>query len=88
MADLRILRDIPTDLIDDAAQLLVEAFGLKLENELRARSAEQALRLVAGSMAPDLGLVALDSQDEVVGVLGDRGAWPPVLQSELSQADA
>jgi ribosomal protein S18 acetylase RimI-like enzyme len=57
-------------LIDEAARLLVEAFGLKLEHELRARSAEQAHRLVAGSMAPDLGLVALDPQDGVVGVLG------------------
>ena len=70
MADLRILRGIPTDLTHEAARLLVEAFGLKLENELRARSAEQVHRLVVGSMAPDLGLVALDSQDDVVGVLG------------------
>jgi ribosomal protein S18 acetylase RimI-like enzyme len=57
-------------MVDDAARLIVDAFALKLEHEMRARTPEQARRLVAGGMDPDLGLVAVDPRAGVVGVLG------------------
>jgi ribosomal protein S18 acetylase RimI-like enzyme len=70
MAGLRIVRGIPTEMADQAARLLVDAFALKFEHEVRARTPEQARRLMAAGMAPGLGLVALDARREVVSVLG------------------
>jgi ribosomal protein S18 acetylase RimI-like enzyme len=70
VTDRRILRGIPPELIDEAAQLLVEAFALKVEHELRPRTPEQARRLVAGSIDPSLGWVALDREGAVAGVIG------------------
>ena len=66
----RILRGIPPELAGQATHVLVEAFPLKIEHELRARTPEQGRRLLAASMRPDLGWLALDEAGDVVGVLG------------------
>ena len=70
MADPRILRGIPSELIDEVVRLFMDAFALKVEHELRTHNSEQACRLIAGSLAPDLGWVALDDENTVVGVVG------------------
>ena len=70
MAPVRILRGIPSKLTEETAQLLIEAFPLKIAHELRARTPEQARRLLAASMTSDLGWLALDEGGAVVGVLG------------------
>jgi hypothetical protein len=38
--------------------LLVDSFAQKVQHELRPRTPEQALRLVAGSVDPELGWIA------------------------------
>jgi ribosomal protein S18 acetylase RimI-like enzyme len=68
--DPSIRQGIPSELIDEAARLLMEAFAMKVEHELRPRMPDQALRLIAGSMDPSLGWVALDRENGVVGVIG------------------
>ena len=70
MADPRILRGISSELIDEVARLFMDAFALKVAHELRPRTPEQAHRLIAGSLAPDLGWVALDDENGVVGIVG------------------
>ncbi len=57
-------------MVPDVAELLVDAFALKVEHELRPRTPEQALRLVAGSIDPELGWVALDEEGALAGVVG------------------
>ncbi len=70
MESPRVLRGIPPELVPEVAGLLVEAFALKVEHELRPRTPEQARRLVARSIVPDLGWVAVGQEDAVLGVAG------------------
>lgn len=70
MENPRLLRGIPAEMVSDAAELLLETFSLKLNHELRPRTREQALRLVAGSIDPELGWVVLDGEGAVAGVAG------------------
>ncbi len=70
MGSPRLLRGIPSEMVSDAAELLLEAFTLKVKHELRPRTPEQAFRLVAGSIDPELGWVALDEEGALAGVAG------------------
>jgi ribosomal protein S18 acetylase RimI-like enzyme len=70
VASVRVVEGIASELTEQAAQLLIEAFPLKIAHELRARTPEQARRLLAASMTSDLGWLALDEAGAVAGVLG------------------
>jgi len=67
---MRILRGIPPELVAETAALLVDAFDQKVQHELRPRTPEQARRLAARSLTPDLGWVALAEDGIVLGVIG------------------
>ncbi|MDZ4179334.1 MAG: GNAT family N-acetyltransferase [Coriobacteriia bacterium] len=70
MGGPRLLRGIPPEMVSDAAELLAESFALKVQHELRPRTPQQAVRLVAGSINEDLGWVALDMGGALVGIAG------------------
>lgn len=65
-----VRRGIPRDLVPDVAGLLVQAFPLKVQHELRPRTPEQAKRLIAESIDRDLGWFACDRAGAVAGVVG------------------
>jgi GNAT superfamily N-acetyltransferase len=70
MEGLRVLKGIPPERMSEVAGLLCEAFALKVEHELRPASPEQARRIIAGSIRPDLGWIALGENGEALGVAG------------------
>ncbi len=70
MKSIRIVHGIRPELVEEVACLLVEAFGRKIEHELRPRSPEQAQRLVVGSLAAELRWVTLDESGTVVAAAG------------------
>ena len=70
LENIRIVHGIRPELVDEVARLLVEAFARKYEYQLRPRSPEQTQRLVAGSLAAELGWVALDESGTVVAAAG------------------
>ena len=65
-----IRRGIPHDLLPAAAGLLLDAFPLKVRDELRPRSDEQALAIIARSVDPECAWVALDDSGALLGVIG------------------
>jgi ribosomal protein S18 acetylase RimI-like enzyme len=67
---LTIVRGMSPGALDDAVDLLLEAFALKLEHDLRPKTPEQAHRLIAEGIAPELGWVALDERGALLGVAG------------------
>jgi len=66
----RITRGIPTDRLDETAALLYDAFEQKLVHGIRPDSAEQGRRIIARSLTPELGWVALAEDGRVLGVAG------------------
>ncbi len=66
----RIVRGIPPELVDATAELLYEAFEQKIAHELRPDTPEQALRLIARSLDPTLGWMAVDESGSLLGVAG------------------
>ncbi len=70
MQGVRISKGMPPDLTEQVAALLVEAFGQKYAFNLRPRSSEQAERLIAHGLAPDLAWIALDDTRAVIGMVG------------------
>lgn len=67
---VRITRGIPADRLEETAALLYEAFEQKLVHGIRPDSAEQGRRIVARSLTPELGWVALAEDGQVLGVAG------------------
>lgn len=67
---LTIVRGMSRGALVEATDLLLEAFALKLEHDLRPKTPEQARRLIAESIAPELGWVALDERGALLGVAG------------------
>jgi ribosomal protein S18 acetylase RimI-like enzyme len=66
----RIVRGIPPERLDEAASLLFDAFDQKIRNELKPHSPEQARRIIARSLTPELGWLALAADGAVLGVTG------------------
>jgi ribosomal protein S18 acetylase RimI-like enzyme len=67
---VRIVKGIPSERLDEAAGLLFDAFDQKIRNELKPRSPEQARRIIARSLTPELGWLALSGDGTVLGVTG------------------
>jgi ribosomal protein S18 acetylase RimI-like enzyme len=67
---VRIMRGIPHEHLDEAAGLLLEAFDQKIRHELKPRSPEQARRIIARSLTPELGWLARAGDGAVLGVTG------------------
>lgn len=65
-----INRGIPHERLDEAAGLLFEAFDQKIRHELKPRSNEQARRIIARSLTPELGWLAVADDGTVLGVTG------------------
>jgi ribosomal protein S18 acetylase RimI-like enzyme len=57
-----IVRGIPDGLLQEAAELLREAFAEKVAHELRPRDDAQAVRVIAACIEPSRALVALDDR--------------------------
>ena len=66
----RIVKGIPPERLDEAAVLLFDAFDQKIRHELKPRSPEQAHRIIARSLTPELGWLALAVDGTVLGVTG------------------
>lgn len=67
---MQIVKGIPAALVPEAVELLLEAFPLKVEHELRPRSPEQARRVLSAQIVPELGWMALSSGGAAVGLAG------------------
>ena len=67
---IRIVQGIPAGQLDEAARVLVDAFEQKVVHELRPSSPEQAHRIIAASLDPGLGWVALGDDGSVLGIAG------------------
>lgn len=70
MEGLRVLKGIRPEQVPEVAALLVRAFSLKVQHELRPRTLEQARQIIVRSIVPDRGWVAVDEKGMVVGVVG------------------
>lgn len=70
MDDLRVSRGISPETTDAVARLLLAAFPLKVRHELAPSTPEQGCRLIAASIEPSLGWVALGGGGITLGVIG------------------
>jgi ribosomal protein S18 acetylase RimI-like enzyme len=83
MTAVRIKRGLPENQLVTATNLIAAAFDLKLEYEVRARSPEQAFRVIEGGISPERAWVALDAAGSVVGIAGVGEPGRPFLHVPL-----
>jgi ribosomal protein S18 acetylase RimI-like enzyme len=78
-----IVRGLHGDHAREAVALLYEAFEVKVLNELRPRSRQQAERVFLASMEPERALAAIDGDGSVLGVAGIGRKGAPFMELRL-----